>query len=382
MTVICLLFTIYRKVILLKILSRVIDIVLVIIVIISVSAAIVSAVLKKPFLLTAVRSNSMYPLFRRGDILFISPVAKNTKLNVGDIIVFDPKEGSLASKGDVVHRIYSGNEAEGFITKGDANSEIDQSSKGDSLIKKEWVSNRVITISKHPLKIPLLGFVPLYMEKIRTNSFLLPVLAVVLAAIIAVYELKNPKRKQKKSKLEMQFIYFFSGITVSVTLAASMLTLGQHLKLEYIVSDSGSGLLSGSDVGVIKTGEIIEKPLSTFSNKGLLPMVCVLSAKDKQVSFNHEIEILDPKHDLDTTYIVNASTPGEYSSDIDIGMFYPLLPKKIISLLAKESYWLTLIVISIIPGLPIMLYPLFDPKMRHRTFKVIRSKFKNRLCFG
>jgi hypothetical protein len=73
-----------------------------------------------------------------------------------------------------------------------------------------------------------------------------------------------------------------------------------------------------------------------------------------------------------------ADKPGQYDSTIHIGMFYPLLPVSWIHTLAKANYWLALIVISLIPGLPLMAYPLIDSRMRAivaRSFRKLAGRF-------
>ncbi len=360
-----------------KVLSRMIDVILYTLMFIAVTSAVGAAITKKPFFMTAVRSNSMYPIFQRGDMLLISPVLSNTKLNIGDIIIFDPEEGALASKGVIAHRIYSGNETDGFITKGDANEYIDQASKGESYIIKKWISNRVITLGGNPVKIPFLGYIPLLMEDYQKNPFLLPIIAVILAIIVGIGELTNNKKKRKKkNKLEMPLIYFCCGLTVSVMLVASMLAMSNHLKLVYEVSEKGNGVIMGSDVGIMLVGEKIEKPLSELNNKGFFPMICTSTTNDNQISFSHVLVSLGAGESLKTKYIIEGKTPGKYESLIHVGMFLPLLPKNIIYFLARQSYWLTLIVISLIPGLPIMLYPMIDSKLRRKTIKEIRHKFR------
>jgi signal peptidase I len=360
-----------------KALSRIVDVILYIVVFITVASAIGGTITKKPFLMTAVRSNSMYPLFQRGDMLLISPVLSKTNLNVGDIIIFDPEEGSLASKGIIAHRIYSGNEAEGFITKGDANEEIDQIYKNDSSIKKEWITNLVITIGKQPVKIPLLGYITLWMDKYQKSPYLLPAISLILAVIVGIGETTNNKKKRiKKNKLEMPLIYFFCGLTISIMIGTSMLAMGQHLKLAYEVSETNQGVIMGSDVGVMTVGENIERPLSELNNKGFFPMTCTSTTDDSQITFSHNILSLGAGQSLETNYKVEAKTPGKYESIMHVGMFLPILPKNIIYFLAKQSYWLALIVISLIPGLPIMLYPLIDSRMRRKTIKEFRHKVR------
>lgn len=361
-----------------RVLSRIIDIILYIIAIIVVTAAIGASVTKKPVFMTSVRSNSMYPLFQRGDMLIIKSVTPKDEVNDGDIIIFKVEEGSLSSKGWIVHRIVSGNYEEGFITKGDANEYTDQESGGTGPIRPEWIASRVVTIDYKPVKIPLLGYLPLWMEGFQKNPYLFPIIVGILAIVIGAGELFGNKKKGKKSrsKLDMQLIYLLCGITFSIILAVSTVTSSQHLSVVYEVSDSSKGILSGSDVGILKTGEVIERPLASLNTKGVFPFVVTITTNDPQITASNHLTLLKPKEELKTTFKVNAIVQGKYESKIHIGMFLPVLPSKFIYWLAAKSYWLALIITSIIPGLPFMLYPLIDSNLRRKTLKEIRRKFR------
>ncbi len=356
-----------------KVVSRIINIILYIIVIVSLLAGFGSVITKKPTIMSAVRSNSMYPYFERGDLIFIKRINTKDTVNIGDIIVFNPKEGSLDSKGWIVHRIVNGNEQTGYTTKGDANEYTDQNSSTTPKIKKEWIGAKVVTIGNYPLKIRFLGYLPLSMEKYQKNPLLLPGIIVLLALIIGISELFSEKKKKKKGKLNLQLIYIVSGLVISVLAAVTMLSTSNRLILNYEVSNNSKGVIMGSNVGIIQVGDKVEKPLSELNNKGFFPIISTIISDDNQLSFSHQNLKLNPGQNIKTKLKVDAKKIGKYKSSIWIGMFYPFLPKKIIYHLAKINYWIALIAVSIIPGLPIMIYPLFDRKMRKGIIKSIRK---------
>ena len=82
-----------------KKLSKIIDIILYVIAAIVLTAAFSSAILDKPMLFSSVRSNSMYPVFQRSDMILIKSLSEKDTLNIGDIVVFKVEEGSLSTKG-------------------------------------------------------------------------------------------------------------------------------------------------------------------------------------------------------------------------------------------------------------------------------------------
>lgn len=358
-------------------LSFFIDVILYIIVGIALTAAVTSALWNKPMLLTSVRSNSMYPLFQRSDMLFVKSISDSYKVKIGDIVVFKVYDGGLSSKGWIVHRIISGDEESGYITKGDANEYTDQSSGGTGPIQRNWIVSKVITIGKKPMKIPLIGYIPLWMEKFQKNSYTLPLIAILLATIIAVNEIISGKKKKKKKRvkrsgLELQMLYFFGGLTLSVIIGASMMASSQRIYLPYEVSEVKNGILMGSNIGIIRVGDEIMKPLTTVSNNGIFPIITTINTKDKQITLNQSRAKLRKGSSIEIEMQLNATKVGKYTSTIHVGMFYPFLPNEWIYYLAEKNYGLALIVVSLIPGLPLMLYPIIDNKMRKKTGKELR----------
>jgi signal peptidase I len=347
-------------------------------------AVIGTFVFKRPFLMSAVRSNSMYPLFQKGDIIFLNPIRSNNNINIGDIIVFKTQGGSYDSQGLIVHRIIGGNPKKGYTTKGDANNYTDQSI-GNPSIKPEWVVAKLIVIGVKPLKLPLLGNLSLYMEKFYKMHYAVPVIVLITGLLIALSELLGKEKvKGKRRKLDMQYIYFFSGITISLLFFSSMIASSQHFIINYEVSESKNGVIMGSNVGIVKLGEKIERPLVHLSNTNFIPTFAIITCDDHQITPSQQNFTLKQGESVNTSITVNALKVGKYKSTIHIGIFMPFLPKSIIQYLANSSYWLALIILSLIPGLPIMLYPLINPRLRRRTFKDIRYKFrrtKNKLSF-
>jgi signal peptidase I len=323
-------------------------------------------------LFTAVRSNSMYPLFQRGDMIMIKSLSESDAVKIDDIVVFKSEEGSLSGQGFVVHRIIKQTDDGNYITKGDAND------YKDPILKREWIYSKAVTLGKLPVKIPLLGYLPLWMENFQNNPYAMPLIAVILAGIIGVSELTDNKKKKKKKKnnLDMQLLYFFSGLTISIVMAATMLTTSQRIVLPYEVSENNQGVIMGSAVGIMKVGDERTIPLADLSNKGFMPVTATITTKDEQLKFSHTLETLNNGDELKPELTLEAKYPGNYESVIHIGLFYPLLPKSIIYNLANNSYWLALAVVSLIPGLPLMLYPIIDKTMRRKTIKEIRRKIR------
>ncbi|MFA5523531.1 MAG: signal peptidase I [Tissierellales bacterium] len=358
-------------------LSKIINIILCIIVAVILLAAITSVVWQRPVLFSSVNSNSMYPLLQRGDMILIRSLSNEYKVNTGDMVVFSFEEGSLSTKGWIVHRVIGGNEETGYVTKGDANNYTDQTTGANPPVKREWIVSKVMTIGDKPLRIPLIGYIPLWIKSFQTNPNSMPIIAVILVGIVGVSELINSnkrkkKKKRKKGNLELQLVYFFGGLTITIIMGATMLATSQRIPVAYEVSEKNQAIIMGSNVGIIRIGEEIEKSLSELSNKGFFPIIATITSKDEQITFSHQLSTLKPSNQIEVSMQLKASKVGKFNTLIHVGMFYPFLPSKLIYILSLRSYWLALIIISLIPGLPLMLYPFIDRSMRKKTIKKIR----------
>ncbi|MCD6241513.1 signal peptidase I [Candidatus Bathyarchaeota archaeon] len=118
-----------------------------------------------------VYTGSMEPAIPVGSVVVIKPANPDT-LKVGDIICFKIEGESSTT---VTHRIINITD-EGFITKGDANEDLDQ-----WIVKKENIIGKVIAV------IPYLGYLGYF---VRTPvGFTL--LIVIPASLLIILEIRN-----------------------------------------------------------------------------------------------------------------------------------------------------------------------------------------------
>jgi signal peptidase len=358
----------------LRIVSRFINLLLYAIIAVTFFAALGSVISKQPLLITVVRSNSMFPLFERGDLVLIERITPKDTVRAGDIVVFKTEIGDYSKVGWIIHRIVDGNDQDGYITKGDNNPSTDQEMGGTPPIKKEWIVSRAITLGHYPLKVKSLGLLPLWVENLQSNPYVLPGFAILLAAVIGIVEWIRSKKKklQRKGRLDIHTIYFISGITVSVLMYATMISASQHINVVYEVSETDQGVMDGSSVGMIRIGDEVEKPLVELNNKGFFPLFVFIVTKDPQISFSDERIALHPGQNVNTSFQVHAHKTGKYKSVVRVAIFYPIIPNELIHRLNQINYHLALAVVSIIPGLPFMIYPLLDSNMRRRILRKVR----------
>lgn len=358
-----------------KLFSKILNAVFVIGILCTLVAAVGSAFTGKPILLTVIRSNSMYPVWERGDMVIIHNLKEKDLVQNGDIVFFKTEKGSLSDKGWIAHRVIDGDMEQGFITKGDANKTTDQQD-GAGLIERHMIAGKAFTIGQSPIVIPKLGYLSLWAEDYQSSPYTLPAIAVVIAIIIGIGELMSGKKKHRKKNngMDLQLIYIIGGFTISVIMGATMLASSQTLKLVYEVSDENNGVLMGSAVGILKVGDTVTNPLSDLSNGGFFKLIGAITTNDKQVTLSHNSLLLSPGQKLETEFTVNAETPGSYDTSIKVGLFYPFLPSALIYFLAQKSYWLALAAVSLVPGLPLIVYPFIDGRMRRKMINVLRKK--------
>lgn len=131
-----------------------------------------------PLRIYYVPSRSMEPTLSVGDLVIATPVdPREVRCGPqGDVIIYRRPDGSR-----IIHRAVACAEVGGrlrFLTKGDNNPFYDQ----DPLDPSTWLPEDAV-VARMALRIPLLGYVPMYLEPLRPL-----VLAAALAALAyAVY---------------------------------------------------------------------------------------------------------------------------------------------------------------------------------------------------
>ena len=102
-----------------------------------------SLILKSPYPMAAVSSNSMWPVLERGDLILVKGVEKDD-IKIDDIVVYRVEDGF------VIHRVIELKDKT-LITKGDANQ------NPDLPVAYEKVIGKTVNISEKPFSVPYLG---------------------------------------------------------------------------------------------------------------------------------------------------------------------------------------------------------------------------------
>ena len=327
----------------------------------------------KPTLAASIRTWSMAPQLTRGDMAFLLPVEERTELSQGEIVVFRAPEDGIRDW--TMHRIVGGDAENGYITKGDANDRTDQEGKGYPPIKPKWIGGVVPTVGDVPLKIPLVGYLPLLLEQNLQdpNPMLIPAFIGILAVALVLDEVFKPKKKRRKEAIQKHHLYFIGGAAFALLMGAAMLMGSLFINFPYQVSDT-PGALMGSDVGVLKKGDERQLTLAELDNHGGIPSLYFAASADPQVELERESIYLSSGEEAEINATVYAEENGEYQSSIVVGMFLPFLPSEVISFLAGVNIWLAFGVVSLLPALPLFAAPYLEPRFRRRFIRGWRRK--------
>jgi len=115
-----------------------------------------SYVLKTPYPMATITSESMWPVLKKNDIIFITKAVKSD-LRIGDIIVFKNERGFT------IHRIIEMKDNT-LTTKGDANNISDLPISYDEIIGK------TLNYGSSPFRIPYIGSITIWAANLRSRT--------------------------------------------------------------------------------------------------------------------------------------------------------------------------------------------------------------------
>lgn len=167
--------------VIINIIAKIIDILLTLIIVIGLAFAFFYVIKIEPYV---VLSGSMEPKLHVGSLSFINKKYNYEDIKKDDIIAFKTDSGAL-----VAHRVYSIENNE-FITKGDANENVDVASV-----------NKLNYIGKNVFNIPYVGYA---VRWIQTPKGKIISVTIIVCLIVSAFFFDDgdKKKKTKKKKKE------------------------------------------------------------------------------------------------------------------------------------------------------------------------------------
>jgi signal peptidase len=329
-----------------------------------------SLALGRPVLATVIKSDSMYPVYQRGDVAFLWnwPGA----IGVGDIILFRPSEGALMGQW-TMHRVAGLGPDGRFLTQGDAANATDQHDRLAGPVSRDQVGAKAITVGGLPLRVPRIGELALHFSGDRSSmQQRILVLGLFVLVVVAGSELaRQGRRRRRGEEVDPRLVFIGVGSVLSVLLIAMTLYQTVRITLVYEVGPD-PGVIMGQPVGMITPGDVVRKELSRLENKGFMPMILLLSEQDANVFADAGLEILAPQTERTVNVEVRGNQEGSFRSLIELSLVFPLLPAPVVASLARVNHWLAALSGCVVPGLAIMLLGILEPVNRRRTARDLR----------
>lgn len=118
---------------------------------------------------TVIHGNSMWPLYRDGDLIVTQ---RQPAYTVGEIVAYHVPRGEIGAGDVVIHRIVGGTAATGFVLRGDNNPSVDPwHPKLADVVGTAWVqiprAGRVLVLLHQPLALALVVSVPVFILLLR-----------------------------------------------------------------------------------------------------------------------------------------------------------------------------------------------------------------------
>jgi len=291
-----------------------------------------------PFI-SYVKSNSMEPLIKVNDAIFIMP-AKDYE--IGDIVMYRP----LALNAEyITHRITDTGE-KGYITQGDNSPYTDQESDEPQLTKDRIVG-RVLTIRGKPVVLPAVGKLTKSVQGIFGGLTVYISLGLIAAGLILTLTGNEAaaKRRRAKRRYRLRDLYRFICITAVITVAVSIY-LGSSIKqVKYLVSYYPS--VSGNQVLPDEKGQIE----IIVNNDGLVPVWSFVKGI-KPFDSNLEPKLIAPLSGRPVTLeLLPRNKTGIYYGYVQVYNYPVLLPKNAVARLHALSPGLAIAVEAAVMGL-------------------------------
>ncbi|HWI63372.1 MAG TPA: signal peptidase I [Symbiobacteriaceae bacterium] len=319
----------------------------------------VGGLVGRPILLAAVPTGSMVPVLKPGDLIVVLP-SLGMNLGVGDIVVFRTEKDT----GWIVHRIVGGDGANGFVTRGDANPTSDPYP-----VLPRHVVGTVPVIGGRAMVIPRggllsLGRGPLSNPVVATSALLLG-LYLVFADVKEGWRsirlrLRPLPRPNPTPKVALA-VYCAMAATVFLITMVSLASLGTNSAGTYKVVETLSTRVQLP--GLVVAGSTRVDTVS-IQNPAPVPLMVALDSNRADVTWEPAWLLIGPRQTRDVALSLRAVSPGEVKVRLREAVYLPFLPIPVLQALARVSWYLPLVAVSLVPAAAVLLLALLDTRAR------------------
>lgn len=310
------------------------------------------SITQQPILFSYPITDSMLPTLKVGDLFFIAPRFL-ASIEVGDIVVYHSQQ-----RGYLVHRVV-GQSPTGLITQGD-NSPFSDQDSGEPPVQLSQISGQVVTLQGRPVTIPRMGASLNWMQNVlRRNQLVVIVAMVLLGGATIINDERNQKRRRQRTRRAIRTRQILlPALAIFFVLALAVMIL-QHETVQFDYWILRQAVDNNSIIYPQRTfGRVLE-----LENRGWLPQYVLIDAPEANPDSVFRWMILQPAElrQLELNFTAPRIT-GNYTTDIHIYRYVPLLPVTIMVALFKVHPFLPLPAIALEILLPcLLLYRLLGP---------------------
>ncbi len=262
-----------------------------------------------PYPLKVVLSGSMKPTFDRGDLVIVLP---SKDIQIGDIVAVRTCGGL-----EVLHRVVKV-EGNGIVTRGDANNLTDQKMCGIKYTPLSYVEGKAVSFLGHPLRIPRVGYLAIYMgpviRSIMMDPVKLSITSSVLMGILIAPSIMRKRKDQSKRKDYIPRLFMIIALgALSMTIVGILnsriasYTVIVDPKLKTSISFGSAMAISPNTTANITI---------TIRNVGILPTMTIATMKGELWSYTsprsgHIISKIDPKGETHLKFSITPMYEGK-----------------------------------------------------------------------
>lgn len=333
----------------------------VVVVVLGAAALVVGSLLGQPILLGYVTTGSMRPTISPGDGFVAIPSAVAGHVQNGAVVVFRAER--LHGGGLTTHRVV-GRTAEGYLTKGDANSVTDQRG-GEPPVKDAQIVAEALQVDGHVVVVPHLGTLVVGVQDLfstvqggfagvlglggRQVLALLLLGGSLLGYAWSVRRDRTTRRRtrERSRDLGVDPRHLLLGLVLVVVVAATAAMVVPAGPTAYGFVSSSYDVPGARVIGVGQT----ERTSYHAENPGVVPVTVFLDTQGRGITVEPTAAHLAPGTGLDATVTLTAPPrTGYFRRFVVEHRYLAVLPTSVIRALYAVHPWLPVVVIDALLG--------------------------------
>lgn len=323
-------------------------------------AIIVGGLFGRPVLLAAVPTGSMAPALAPGDVIPVVPLWGRSP-EVGAVIVFKTEQDEHW----IVHRVAGGSSQQGYVTRGDANREVDP-----NLVFPRHIAGTVPQIRGIPARVPRLG--ALSLERTPLSSPIAAVLALLAGLVLLLTDIRlrarhllwrSPWRETTRTSLRRSLpgVYATLALLLFLTTLLTTWSMASRQTGRLRVVESASVRVYERDL--IIAGRSRRESV-VLENPSVIPLIYALASNSQQARWELEWLLLPPRTEQEVGLILSGERPGEYMVELSQAIYLPVLPTAALGLIARVHQLLPAIATALLSAMLPLAAGLADPRVR------------------